>query len=855
MRGILVFILSLFVISAYSQGINFQGVARSANGTILANSSISLRLSILSKSVDVTPEFVEVKKVVTNSQGIFSIVVGDGVTFATMGIFKNLNWAEAPKFLKVEMDPSGGSNYLNMGITQLQYVPFSFYSLGVDAANVAGVLPVKSGGTGVASISDLKVALVLDKVNNTADLDKPISTLTQTALDTKLNKVDTISLSNRINSLSNSNTSSTLVAPNMTISKRNLIVNPSPGLIIFCTDCSTPGVLQFYNGSNWVSIFANTTNSFSLPEIETTTVSDIRASYAYGGGNVISDGGATILARGICYGVNQSPTTSNSNITFNETNNNKIFGQFAAGLYNLLPAKKYYVRSFATNNAGTAYGAEKSFTTYAYPSLSTKSITGIRATTSSYPNSMQMSSGGIVSSNGGIDVVKVGIIYDTASIDTSSFGRYETPFGNNYYGYKYTTSSLTNFSIDVTGLLPNTKYYTRAIAFNKFNEIGYGQELNFTTTSVPNISNTKDATSITNMSAISGGEVLSDNGAPITSRGVVWSRTGTPVVTTDWPPKIAISAGTVGDFSVTLSGLNASTLYTIRSFATNINGTTYGASKTFTTLAPTLPTINDITIDSTGSYGVYGKVSFGADGGANSQGGVCYSTSPNPTIADRTSMTSLMTSDSGPVSRSGATIPFNATNLGRDSVYYIRGFQKNSVGTVYTEQKSFTYTAPLSVGQLYQGGIIAYILNPGDPGFDIATPHGLIVAITSTSSIPWNNGTWNATGASGIAIGTGLLNTNNIIISQGNSGSYAAKICRAYTGGGYTDWYLPSKDELNKIYLNRLIIGGIESAYFWSSTELNGSLLSAFAQPMFSNGSGSFFAKDALYYVRAIRSF
>lgn len=142
-----------------AQGINFQGVARSANGTIIASSNISLRLSIISKNVDATPEYIETKTVVTNPQGIFSVVVGDATNAVVTGNFKNIAWKDGIKFLKVEMDPSAGTNYINMGATQLQYVPFSYYANGVDAANVAGVLPVKSGGTGFTTLSDLKAAI------------------------------------------------------------------------------------------------------------------------------------------------------------------------------------------------------------------------------------------------------------------------------------------------------------------------------------------------------------------------------------------------------------------------------------------------------------------------------------------------------------------------------------------------------------------------------------------------------------------------------------------------------------------------------------------------------------------------
>ena len=189
----LVFIVAIILMSKYgqAQGINFQGVARSANGTILAGSNISLKLSIISKTPDATPDFVETKTVLTNAQGIFSIIVGDASNKVVLGSFASINWADQLKFLKVEMDPTGGVNFISMGTTQLQNVPFSYYSLGVDAANIAGTLSVAKGGTGVASIAGLKTALTLNSVNNTTDLAKPISTLTQTALDLKLNAADT----------------------------------------------------------------------------------------------------------------------------------------------------------------------------------------------------------------------------------------------------------------------------------------------------------------------------------------------------------------------------------------------------------------------------------------------------------------------------------------------------------------------------------------------------------------------------------------------------------------------------------------------------------------------------------------
>ena len=185
------FISLLFSLSALAQteGISFQGLARNAAGEVLVSQKISLRLSILLDSESGTVAYTETRQVTTNPQGIFSLVVGDDKALTKSTNFSAINWTPSPKFIKVEMDPNAGANYLVMGTSRLQAVPFAFYANGVDASNVKGVLPVSSGGTGVASMTELKTNLSLDQVNNTSDASKPISSATQGALDTKVDKV------------------------------------------------------------------------------------------------------------------------------------------------------------------------------------------------------------------------------------------------------------------------------------------------------------------------------------------------------------------------------------------------------------------------------------------------------------------------------------------------------------------------------------------------------------------------------------------------------------------------------------------------------------------------------------------
>jgi len=159
----------------------------------------------------------------------------------------------------------------------------------------------------------------------------------------------------------------------------------------------------------------------------------------------------------------------------------------------------------------------------------------------------------------------------------------------------------------------------------------------------------------------------------------------------------------------------------------------------------------------------------------------------------------------------------------------------------------------LAIGDTHQGGIVFYLDGSGG---------GLIAAVENQSNgIRWYNGSYVTTGVTGTAIGTGSANTTSIITVQGAPAiSYAAGLARAYEGGGYIDWFLPSKDELNKMYENigqgNVLglgnVGNFADYSYWSSTE-NGNYY-AWRQN-FNSGNQLNGVKNYTYDVRAVRAF
>jgi hypothetical protein len=183
-------LVSYINITSAQTGLNFQGVARTTNNVIIASQDITLKLSILQGTATGIPEYIEIRKVKTNAQGLFTAVIGDAETLITLGNFADIDWKLSPKFLKIEIDPFAGNNFISMGTTQFQYVAYAKFANSVNAENISGIVPVARGGTGSNSLTTFKTSLALEKVNNTADTLKPLSKLTQSALDLKLNIVD-----------------------------------------------------------------------------------------------------------------------------------------------------------------------------------------------------------------------------------------------------------------------------------------------------------------------------------------------------------------------------------------------------------------------------------------------------------------------------------------------------------------------------------------------------------------------------------------------------------------------------------------------------------------------------------------
>ena len=239
------------------------------------------------------------------------------------------------------------------------------------------------------------------------------------------------------------------------------------------------------------------------PTVNTASVSDITATTAQSGGEVVSDGGADVTSRGVCWSTNQNPT-----INDNRTSNGNGVGTFVSTMSDLTPNTTYYVRAYATNSAGTSYGKQVSFTTLeqndegngddngndegngddngndegnddengnedneeeaTLPIVAAAVVAEVTETTAVVNAE--------VTSDGGAEVTARGVCWGITSNPTIE-NSYTTDGGG-----------TGNFTSQLSNLVPQTTYYVRAYATNE-KGTAYGDEVSFTTLEIPNTIN------------------------------------------------------------------------------------------------------------------------------------------------------------------------------------------------------------------------------------------------------------------------------------------------------------------------------------------------------------------------------
>ncbi|NEM97765.1 beta strand repeat-containing protein [Pontibacter burrus] len=480
---------------------------------------------------------------------------------------------------------------------------------------------------------------------------------------------------------------STSPNPTMSDSKIDDHTAIGTGVGLFVTDlkglkANTKYYLRAYAVNNSGMTFYSPEVSFTtLPglviNVTTASISKITGSSATSGGSLTTSGSGTVVAKGVCWSTTQNPTIENA-----KTENGSGASAFLSNLEGLSGETKYFVRAYATNDAGaTYYGNQVTFTTPELITLAlvTKSATAVTA--------QSATSGGTISGLGNVAVK--GICWSTNPNPTITANK--TSDGSGPAGY----------NSNMTGLTENTTYYIRSYATTSSGVTVYGNQVSLTTLKSVDVS-TAAITGITTSSVTSGGTVVVNGSATVTARGVCWSKTIAPTIANS---KTTNGAGP-GSFTSTLTGLTPETRYYLRAYATTPAGTIYGEEIVFET-QPTY-TFHLSTNDASAITGITattgGSVSMTGTDGTVAARGTCWSTNLNPTLEDS------KTVDGAGV----GSFTSSLTGLEPSTVYYYRTYATSATGkTTYGQQKTFTTQVPFTITTTPASGVTAAAAKSG----------------------------------------------------------------------------------------------------------------------------------------------
>ena len=408
-------------------------------------------------------------------------------------------------------------------------------------------------------------------------------------------------------------------------------------------------------GTSYGDIITFSTSA-DLPSLSSIDVSDITPTSATFASTVTGHGGSVVSEVGFYY---------STSLEVNPEVSEKVSRPYAKDAFSLSVSglqiyKKYYVKAYAINSAGTVFSSVVNFTT-----LSSTPVVNTTTAFDITPSSAGLK-GEVVTDNGA-SITERGFVWMKGSGEPTEASD------------KLKVGGTTGeFSATLTGLEPNQMYSFSSYATNA-NGTSYGEVMSFTTTPDAMTLTTASATSVTDVAASVGGSITYYGGNEVTEVGVCWSTGQTPAVSDSHK-----AASTVAkDFTVSLTGLTQHTTYYARSYAKAKSGVTYyGDAVSFTTLYTVVtPSASKTTVSSITVSSASLAASVTSDGhGTVTDAGFVYSTSANPTLS------------SSKKSCGAKTGSFSAqlTGLEEGATYYVRAYVTNEAGTGYGEEVRFT---------------------------------------------------------------------------------------------------------------------------------------------------------------------
>ena len=433
------------------------------------------------------------------------------------------------------------------------------------------------------------------------------------------------------------------------------------------------------------------------------------------GGEVVDDAGLEVSARGLCYDTEENPSLYKGI----HTTNGAGIGEFSDTLTFLTPNTTYYVRAYATNETGTSYGQQLTFTTDTItpPRVRLNSIYSITRF-SAYFNYT-------VTCDDEVYVWDRGLCLDTLPDPTleSPIVRHEG------YGTGISNVELTDLETGVT-------YYVRAFAINEADTV-YSETKSFTTVScVPPTVQTKEPYDITTKRAYSGGTIISNGGARITNVGVVFAKHNDPSKEDSLSTTITNSNAESWNTNLAIFKLlDPGTTYYVRAWAENECGVGYGELLSFTTLDVELPAVTTDSISGIEALQATCHYTVVNDGGGTLKNrGICWDYDPDVNLEKENVKKAEGYGYVG-------TYAVAMTNLEAGMTYYVRAYATNETGVAYGEELSFTTLgldlaeittakpASISPFSAIIGGVISY------DGGTTVTERGICFATHTTPTI------------------------------------------------------------------------------------------------------------------------